>query len=229
VRRALALCVVLAIVGLGCSDDAAPERPAPRPSVTSTTTTSTPATTAPPGATTTVPGPLTVAGLGDSLLFEAEPELRALVPALDVQTHAVPGLTAVEGRIGLGPLLERRPNALVVVLGTNDIRDGNVSPEELAAIEDLADRIDEVPCVRWAEVSTSGTSASVNEAGVRWNRELAAAASAHGFGLVPWAAAVAVHPEWLVPDGIHHTPEGQAQFARMLLESLNECLGAATS
>lgn len=192
-----------------------------------TTTTAAPTTTTGPSTTTaTVPGPPVAAALGDSLLFEAGDELALALPGLDLRTHAVIGLTTGEGQFGLRALAAADPAALVVVLGTNDSTDGVISSDELAALDSLARLVSGLRCVRWVEVSTSGSLPGFSAAARTWNEALRRAADRYGFQVVPWAAQLAANPRWMAPDGVHHSPEGQAAFAGVLAAALDSCLTA---
>lgn len=210
------LWVVLVLLVVGCSTSGETKEAA------STTTTS-PTTTTTATTTTTVPTrPPVVAALGDSLLFSAQDELRAALPTADARVYGVIGLTTDEGHFGLAELLEADPVALAVVLGTNDALDGEITEDEVAALDDLAELTEQVPCVWWVELGTTGT-AAYNAAAQEWNRELARAAAEHGFTVLPWSAIATARPEWLALDGVHHSTEGELAFGEAIASRLSGC------
>jgi hypothetical protein len=164
-----------------------------------------------------------IAAVGDSQLFESLDELRAALPTADLRDHARIGLRTEEGHFGLDALMPLDPEAVVVVLGTNDALDGRISDDELEAQDQLARSLGDTPCVRWVEVVETSPSETVNEAARVVNRRLVENAGRYGFELVAWAEQVAVHPEWVREDGIHFTPAGQLALAETIATALGPC------
>lgn len=222
-RAALAL-LVLALVAAACSgggDDDSPKA-AGRTTVPSTTTSTVtgPTTTS----TTEALRPL-VAGVGDSNLFLVRDALPAALPEAEVVVDAIVGLTANDAMPAVERVRSRQPEAVVVVLGTNDARDGPTSGNDLAAVRRVARRLGAVPCVRWATVNDHSRFPDMNEGARVINEELDRQAAARpGFQVIPWAAELAQHPEWLSEDGLHNSPEGQAAFTERLATALRGCL-----
>lgn len=180
-----------------------------------------------PTTSTTAPPPPTVAALGDSQLFESLDDLRARVPGLSIEDHAVIGLKTAEGHFGLTTLLSGDPDALLVVLGTNDALDGAFTTDEREALADLAGRVAKAPCTRWLDVPTSTPSEVFNAAARDYNAALLRQALEHGFQVVQWSFELAGHPEWFRPDGIHLSDAGQEALAAALATSLDTCLSLA--
>src|SRR3954454_7675062 len=219
-RRAWILVLVLACIGASCSGDDDHERAA---SVTTTTSTSTTTST-----TTTTEPPLTrpvVGGVGDSLMAQVEDALPGALPELDVHAEGIVGLTANDAMFAVGRLRMYAPAAAVVVLGTNDARNGPTSGDDLASIRRVVRSLGEVPCVRWTTVNESSRFADLNDGARVINQELHEQAQQRpNFGVIEWGAELAAHPEWLDPDGIHHSPEGQAAFVQRLAAALRACV-----
>lgn len=225
-RRTLAVVLLALVLAASCSprrsDETTTTSVASRLTTTTTATTSSEMPTA-------LPVPV-VAALGDSQLFEAEEELRRALPDAVLQTQAVIGLTVGEGHFGLARLLAASPGALAVVLGTNEVSDGTFTGEELAELDALAAQAAEAaeaPCLHWVDVPTATPSASFNQAAEAFNAALLRASIEHGFLVVRWSFAFASHPEWLRPDGIHYSEEGQAALAESIATAVRSCLGAA--
>lgn len=165
-----------------------------------------------------------MAALGDSQLYESLDDLRSKLPGLALDEHAVIGLTTGEGHFGLGPLLDAEPDALVVVLGTNDALDGAFTDDERAALGELAASAAEAPCTRWLDVPTSTPSPAVNAAAREYNRALLLESIEHGFQVVQWSFELGGHPEWFREDGVHLSEAGQAALASALAVALETCL-----
>ncbi len=95
----------------------------------------------------------------------------------------------------------------VVALGTNDVR--VVAPERYATtIARMLERIGPGHRVLWVNIHLPHD----EQRQLAWNTALATAALERPDQLLvfDWATAAAAHPEWLAPDGIHHTAAGHA-------------------
>jgi lysophospholipase L1-like esterase len=216
-----ARCVVIAlalvaIVGCG-GGSGAPETASRRTTLSSTSTS------------TTVPRPI-VGVVGDSLAEQVRDALPAAMPEADVHVEAVYGLTANDAIPATERLLAYGPAAVVVVLGTNDARDGATSGDDVAAVRRVVDRLQGVRCVRWVTVNESSRFPQMNDEARVINAELRRLASSRpGFAVVPWSDEIAQHPSWLMEDGLHHSEIGQAAFARELAGELRGCLSELES
>jgi lysophospholipase L1-like esterase len=220
VPRAAFAVLVLALAAAACSGggDDEPPKAAGRTTVTSTTTTTAATTTTAP------PRPL-VGAVGDSNLFLVRDALPAAVPEAEVVVDAIVGLTANDAMPAVERVRSRQPVAVVVVLGTNDARDGPTADNDLAAVRRVARRLGAVPCVRWATVNDHSRFPAMNDGARAINEELDRQAAARpGFQVIPWAAELAEHPSWLSEDGLHNSAEGQAAFTERLATALRGCL-----
>ena len=237
-RRLLLAALALSVLA-ACSDDDPPPRPTTT-TVERTTTTEadddddddddddeprvTPTTTAVSGDVLTPAFPPVVAGLGDSLLYAAHDEIDAGIDE-DVRfvSEALIGVTIQGSSFGFERIKAQRPTATAVVLGTNNASDG-ADEEDVTAVGKLMADLSRLPCVRWVEVSTSGPDDSFNRVARAINAELHRQAAQYAtVEIVPWADAAAAHPEWMALDRIHHTPEGEAALADVILDALAAC------
>jgi hypothetical protein len=239
VRRLLLAALALSVLA-ACSDDGPTLRPTTT-AVEPTTTTpeadgddddddddddprATPTTSRVPDDVLTPAFPPVVAGLGDSLLYAAHDDIDAGIQE-DVRfvSEALIGVTIQGSSFGLERIKARRPAATAVVLGTNNASDGS-DEEDVAAVGELMADLSRLPCVRWVEVSTSGPDESFNRIARAINAELHRVAAQYAtVDVVPWADAVADHPEWMALDRIHHTPAGEAALAEVILDALAAC------
>jgi hypothetical protein len=167
--------------------------------------------------------PPVVAGLGDSLLHGANDEIDAGIEEVQYVSEALIGVTIQGSSFGLERIVARRPAGTAVVLGTNNASDGP-DDEDVPAVGELMATLGRLPCVRWVEVSTSGPDESFNRTARAINAELHRLAQQYAtVEIVPWADAIAAHPEWVIFDGIHHTPAGEAALAEAILDALAAC------
>lgn len=230
-RRLLLAALALTVLAACTADDPAPRRSSPT-TVERTSTTDddddgrrvTPTSIDLSGDVLTPAFPPVVAGLGDSLLSGAHDEITAALDD-DVRfvSEALIGVTIEGSSFGLERLLAQRPAGTAVVLGTNNASNGP-DDEDIPAVGELMKTLARLPCVRWVEVSTSGPDESFNRIARAINAELHRQAAQYAtVEIVPWADAVAAHPEWLVFDRIHHTPAGEAALAATILDALAAC------
>ena len=157
--------------------------------------------------------------VGDSLNVGMEPYLEEELQGWRIETDDVVGRGSDDGiaaLTGIGPDL----GAVVVVsLGTND-------PQEdaegfRADVRELLSRAGSGRCVVWATVWRGSPNVAFNDVladEARANRALR---------LVEWHEMVAEHPEWLVGDGVHGSPEGYAARAEATAGVARDCLPAA--
>lgn len=235
-RRLLLAALALAVLA-ACADDEPPPRPSTTTTVERTTTTEdddddddddrrrvTPTTVPLSGDVLTPVFPPVVAGLGDSLLFGANDEIVAGIDEeVRYVSEALIGVTIQGSAFGFERIRAQRPAATAVVLGTNNASDG-ADEDDVSAVGELMADLSRLPCVRWVEVSTSGPDESFNRIARAINAELHRQAAQYAtVEIVPWADALAAHPEWLMFDDIHHTPAGEAALAEAILDALAAC------
>ncbi len=109
----------------------------------------------------------------------------------------------------------------VIALGTNDAADVAVgSNVGLAArIQRMMSLIGDQP-VMWVNVISllaSGPYANGNMQ--QWDRDLLQACPSYpNMRVYDWAAVA--KPSWFIPDGIHYTPQGYAERARLIADAL---------
>lgn len=225
-RRLLPLLVVGVSLLVGCGgDDAGPTTT----TTTSTSTTSTTSTIPPPTSSipmtppTMAPNPAVAGLLGDSLLHQVRQAVRDQWGGGALVIESAPGLEAFDARHAIAGLRDNGVGTIGIVLGTNNARDG-YEDRDLRVLEGIARATSFATCQRWVTVTETTPDVDFNEAARTINAGLAAlAAERAGLELVDWAGAIAANPEWLAADGLHHTPEGQAALAGMLVEALREC------
>jgi lysophospholipase L1-like esterase len=116
------------------------------------------------------------------------------------------------------------PDALVIALGTNDMRDGVVPVD--TAIRNLVAAIDRIgaPCTAVVTIIDEPTW-GLDVTAPPYNAALAALAEARDdVVLADWAGVADAHPEHLQTDGVHLTEEGKAAYRDLLLDGAEACL-----
>jgi hypothetical protein len=126
----------------------------------------------------------TVAVVGDSITHAARAEVVAALGRRDVSIVAIPGRTISDLDVAIRRAVADHPRAIVVELGTNDVRQisqrryrGTRSAKLLRHVDDLHAALDLVapaPCVVWVDVPTVGGGHVVDlpRLGPTWNRTL---------------------------------------------------------
>lgn len=109
----------------------------------------------------------------------------------------------------------------VIALGTNDAADVAVGSAMSmpARVREMMTLIGNEP-VLWVNVVTLLSSGPYAESNMRaWNRVLLQACSRYPtMRVYDWAAAA--RASWFIPDGIHYTPHGYAERARLIANAL---------
>jgi hypothetical protein len=157
--------------------------------------------------------------VGDSLNVGVEPYLEEQLPGWRIDMDDVVGRGSDDGIEALAGLGSELGAVVVVSLGTND-------PQEdaegfRADVRDLLSRAGPGRCVVWATVWRDGANEAFNDV---------LADEAHenpNLRLVEWHEMVAEHPEWLIGDGVHGSPEGYAARAEATAGVARECHPAA--
>ena len=109
----------------------------------------------------------------------------------------------------------------VIALGTNDAADMAVGSNVGLAtrIQRMMSLIGDQP-VMWVNVTSLLASGPYADSNMRqWNRALLQACPSYpDMRVYDWAAVA--QPSWFIPDGIHYTPYGYAQRARLIADAL---------
>ena len=157
--------------------------------------------------------------IGDSLAVGIEDHLPGLLPGWRVASDA---LTSRPLDAGMGILARTRvPDGAVVAMSlfTND--DPSRTDALEAAVRTSVRRAGPGGCAVWATIARppfNGRSyAPANALLRRLDAELGGK-----LALVPWAE-LAVRSGWLAADGVHATPEGYRQRARLYAEAARTC------
>lgn len=174
--------------------------------------------------------------VGDSLVHaaqtgggvdEADPDRflddAAAARGLRTSVSAVIGAKTTQ-LAGVGAFPEPGPDALVVGLGTNDMRDAALTvPAAIANLVTYIDRID-APCTAVVTIIDEPTW-GLDVTAPPYNAALAALADERDdVVLADWAPVAAAHPEYLSSDGVHHTDEGKDAYRDLILDAAEECL-----
>jgi lysophospholipase L1-like esterase len=109
----------------------------------------------------------------------------------------------------------------VLALGTNDAADvaiGSKASMPFRIREMMA--VTQGQPVLWVNVKTLLHSGPYSESGMRqWNSDLLQACQRYpNMHIYDWASVA--QPGWFIPDGIHYTPAGYAQRARLIADAL---------
>lgn len=166
---------------------------------------------------------------GDSLTVDSSAQLRARLESrgLRVAGNAFGGTTIGWSASKLIDQTFGDPPAVAVVAsGTNNVVGGWDAGDdaELATALQWAAK---APCAVWIlparvryEVVGGVRRATVNPATLQMRDRIRSAATAAGVHVADWGALAAEHPDWYVPDGIHHTETGRAAYASFIARAV---------
>lgn len=154
--------------------------------------------------------------VGDSLAVGTQSLLPAQLPGWSIATDARTNRTLAEG---MARWRVERGNALVNAfsLFTND------SPSNVAALEAAVRETAAAGCAVWATISRP-PQGGVSYARANAALERLAAQMPGRVIVVPWATAVADHPEWLTSDKVHATAAGYQARAEFYAQAAQSCL-----
>jgi hypothetical protein len=182
----------------------------------------TPATPSAPAPSAPAPSrspPKTFTMIGDSLAVGTQPYLPGMLRGWKVSTNAQTGRPLATGMQILATTQVSGPTALAFSLFTND-DPTHVSQLE-SAVRTSVSRAGGNGCAIWATIVRPPVNGVSYKAA---NRKLAQLATQlPTLRIVPWAAAVASHPSWLAPDGVHSTPTGYRARAQMYADAARSC------
>lgn len=158
--------------------------------------------------TTTLPGGSGVTAIGDSIMIDATPYLRQLLPGIEIDAQVGQQLYQVQGQV---PKLRTEGavgDRLILELGTN----GAYSPAQLV---DLLRSLG--PMRRIVLVNVRVDRPWEQEV----NQTIATVAKTYpNVTVVDWHALGAAHPGYFYPDGIHLDPVGARYFASLLARAV---------
>jgi len=154
--------------------------------------------------------------VGDSLAVGIQDRLPTALEGMAVSTNAREGRPLAEGMDVIRGL-DHKPGVLAVSLFTND--DPDHVAELADAVRESSNYVAAGGCVVWATIVRPPQGGSSYD---RANARLRSLASAQVI-VVDWAAQVREHPGWLTGDGVHPTPAGYDQRARLYAEGIRQC------
>lgn len=158
--------------------------------------------------------------IGDSLAEGTEPYLEGFLPGWTVTTDARRGRTLGQGMALLRDAsLGAGPHVLAFSLFTND-GPGSVAALD-AAVRESARRAGSGGCAIWATIVRPPVGGVSYDAANARLRELGATIEA--VRIVDWASWVRRNPEWMTGDGVHATPDGYRNRARLYAEVARSC------
>jgi hypothetical protein len=157
--------------------------------------------------------------IGDSLAVGTQAILPTLLPGWSVTTNAQTGRPLATGMQILAGTQVSGRTALAFSLFTND--DPTHVSQLDSAVRTSVQRAGPRGCAIWATIVRPPLNGvSYAAANKRLNQ---LAGQLPTLRVVPWAAAVAAHPGWVGGDGVHATPEGYRQRARMYADAARSC------
>ena len=160
--------------------------------------------------------------VGDSLVVDAEPQLRTVLAGTELRIEAAPGRPLsrgleIDGTIVLDELAEAPPEIVVIALARNDIGDDDHSEQVAAAMDAFADA-----CVVWVNGAPAANDAmravnDVIESG---------AIERPNVYVADWAAELDPRTDtWLSPQSGALTDDGRWGFARTIGDAISaDCL-----
>ncbi|MDZ7732399.1 MAG: hypothetical protein U5R31_04155 [Acidimicrobiia bacterium] len=123
-------------------------------------------------------------------------------------------------------LADARPDALVVVLGSNDAYDR--TPEQVRRdVADFLEVVAQIPCVRWVTVQEDfyvgdlgGASGRARTVNAVLHHE---AVRRPNLGLADFGSVIDVNPTWHYGDLLHLDGNGDRALAGVIARSIDDC------
>jgi len=173
---------------------------------------------------------------GDSLVFLSTGDLQVLMapkyPNLDIA--GVLGITIA----GMMPAIEqmhtKKPDAIVLALGTNDARylvaaqnvdqQAQVLQASFAQQEVVLRSLVDTPCVIWVGVQEHNTELNLVTWGPQLNKGFKANVEKYPNGhFLDWEHVMRGHADWQSSDGLHFSdPIGNRAYAQAINDSVDE-------
>jgi hypothetical protein len=171
--------------------------------------------------------PRKIALVGDSLLVGAEDEIvAALPPGIDATFDGENGRRIAERQPAATALASADPDAMVIVLGANDLNDRTADEIE-RDIASMLDSVADVPCVRWVTVQQDFYLDGMEEAEGRArvvNLTLFREAEKRPeVDVADFAPIIGAQPTWHRMDLLHLDDRGDRALAQVVAESLETC------
>jgi hypothetical protein len=159
-----------------------------------------------------------VAILGDSLALQSADEIADAFDPTPVRNESAIGRRIDEADVDARRLAGDDYDAVVVVLGANDARDG-VTAVDLDEIDWLVRLLRPTFCLFWLEVPRIGDAAFDRDA-AEINGHIAGHADVT---LIRWRDRSQHADQWVREDGLHLTPAGQRALAERLYDAVLTC------
>jgi hypothetical protein len=182
-----------------------------------------------------------VAVVGDSLVAGAHDSYRWLLTTegWNSSVAGLSGFTVADSQGVVTQMAATHPSAMVIALGTNDIRQMANGTEDMTqfhtAMTTMLASVADIACVVWVGVAESnGTSPPLTLVAARPALNAAIKAELTKTGrpnryYADWAAASTGHPELFNGSGQDHidkTPSGNLIYASLGVTALQQCPGA---
>lgn len=182
-----------------------------------------------------------VAVVGDSLVAGAHDSYRWILTTdrWNSSVTGLPGFAVADSQAVVTQIAATRPRAILIALGTNDIRHMADGTENMAqfhtAMTVMLASVADIACVAWvgvAEVNGTAPPLTLVDARPGLNaairEELAKTGQPNRY-FADWAAVSTGHPELFNGSGQDHidkTPRGNLSYASLGVTALQQCPGA---
>jgi lysophospholipase L1-like esterase len=176
-------------------------------------------------------GPDSIVVLGDSIT--AQGDWASLLPDWPIVNRGFPGYTSAE----LVPIAREvgaaRPSAVVVLAGTNDIRDGRDAAWTATHLNDIVDRLQEASPDTVVVLQTLLPRRDAPDAVRRANEVVAGIVQDRGLRLLdlytPFDDGSGALRTTETTDGVHLSEAGYARWAALIEQELGDLLARATA
>jgi len=153
-------------------------------------------------------------------------------PSFTMTVSGVGGARATERVASAQELTDRRPEQLIIELGTNDVLQGTSLDDAIGAVTKIATSFPGLRCVHVVNINEQMVSFSQPDLPQRaadMNRRIRAAAEQHGWDVVEWNTIVDRYEAAHEPDGplttdtVHPTAIGQELLANAYDDVMQGC------
>ncbi|MCC6226655.1 MAG: SGNH/GDSL hydrolase family protein [Microthrixaceae bacterium] len=180
----------------------------------------------------TAPDHQPVAVLGDSITAIGERQLIETAGSkFQLEVRATFGARGGEQLAAASELAAKKPEQVVINLGTNDVLKGVPPEETIASLEQMAAMFTSAKCIHFVTVNTRLQQADhrPRAEAIAMNERILDLAKRTGKGdVIRWDHLVdeATNPQQplgLTDDGVHPTPLGQRELAYAMVDALERC------